>query len=69
MVFAMRGKGGAVVSSSSCRATQSRTVPPASAYLGAARKFSDDEVKAKLDEIFAMYEKTEAGINEYKATL
>ena len=36
---------------------------------GAARQFSDDEVKAKLDGIFAMYEKTEAGINEYKETL
>ena len=36
---------------------------------GAARKFSDDEVRAKLDEIFAMYEKTEAGIEEYKTTM
>ena len=36
---------------------------------GAARTMSDEEVKAKLDEIFAMYEKTEAGINEYKASL
>ena len=36
---------------------------------GAARKYSDDEVKAKLDQIYAMYEKTEAGISEYKATL
>ena len=36
---------------------------------GAQRKFSDDEVKAKLEEIFAMYEKTEAGIESYKASL
>lgn len=36
---------------------------------GASRKFSDDEIKAKLDEIFAMYEKTKAGIEEYKASL
>ena len=36
---------------------------------GAERKLSDDALKAKLDEIFALYEKTAAGINEYKATL
>ena len=36
---------------------------------GAARKLSDDEVKAKLDEIFAKYEKTEAVIEEYRASL
>ena len=36
---------------------------------GAARTMSDEEVKEKLDEIFAMYEKTEAGINEYKETV
>ena len=36
---------------------------------GAARKLSDDEVRAKLDGIFAMYDKTEAGIEEYKAEM
>lgn len=36
---------------------------------GAGRKLSDDEVKAKLDEIFSKFEKTKAGIEEYKASL
>ena len=36
---------------------------------GAARKLSDEEVKTKLGEIFAMYEKTKAGIGEYRASL
>jgi HPt (histidine-containing phosphotransfer) domain-containing protein len=36
---------------------------------GAGRKLSDDEVKAKLDDIFAKFEKTKAGIEEYKASL
>lgn len=36
---------------------------------GAERKLSDDALRAKLDEIFALYEKTAAGINEYKETL
>jgi HPt (histidine-containing phosphotransfer) domain-containing protein len=36
---------------------------------GAGRKLSDDEVKAKLDEIFTKFEKTKAGIEEYKASL
>ena len=36
---------------------------------GAGRKFSDEEIKAKLDRIFALYEKTEKGIEEYKASL
>jgi HPt (histidine-containing phosphotransfer) domain-containing protein len=36
---------------------------------GAERKLSDDELKAKLDEVFALYDKTAAGINDYKATL
>ena len=36
---------------------------------GAGRKISDDEVKAKLDEIFSKFEKTKAGIEEYKASL
>lgn len=36
---------------------------------GAVRKLSDDEVRAKLDEIYAMYGKTETGINTYRETL
>jgi HPt (histidine-containing phosphotransfer) domain-containing protein len=36
---------------------------------GAGRKLSDDEVKIRLDEIFAKFEKTKAGIEEYKASL
>lgn len=36
---------------------------------GAERKLSDDELKAKFAEIFALYDKTAAGINDYKATL
>ena len=36
---------------------------------GASRSFSDEEVRAKLDRVFEMFEKTEAGINEYKAAL
>ena len=36
---------------------------------GAARKFSDEEVKAKLDEIFAKFDKTKAGIEEYRDSL
>ena len=33
---------------------------------GAARKLTDDEVKARLDEVFALYDKTAAGIREYE---
>jgi HPt (histidine-containing phosphotransfer) domain-containing protein len=36
---------------------------------GAERSFSDDEVRAKLDKIFALYEKTEKGIEQYRASL
>ena len=36
---------------------------------GAERKMSDDEVRAKMDEVFAMYDKVAAGIEEYKASL
>lgn len=36
---------------------------------GAARTLSDDEVKAKLDEIFAKFDMTKAGIEEYKETI
>lgn len=36
---------------------------------GSGRKLSDDEVKIRLDEIFAKFETTKAGIEEYKASL
>ena len=36
---------------------------------GSGRKLSDDEVKIRLDEIFAKYETTKAGIEEYKTSL
>ena len=36
---------------------------------GAVRKLSDDEVKEKLDGIFAKFERTKAGIEEYRASL
>ena len=36
---------------------------------GAARSMSDDEVKAKLESIYAMYAKTEEGIKKYSGSL
>lgn len=36
---------------------------------GATRKLSDDELKDRMQNIFALYERTEEGISEYKATL
>ncbi len=35
---------------------------------GAVRKMSDDEVRAKIDEIEAMYNRTIEGIREYAAS-
>lgn len=36
---------------------------------GASRRLSDDEVRAKLEGIFAMYDRTKVGIEQYKSAL
>jgi hypothetical protein len=36
---------------------------------GSERKYSDDEVRAMLDDIYALYNKTAAGIAEFEQTL
>lgn len=36
---------------------------------GNDRKYSDDEVRAMLEDIYALYDRTAAGISEYEASL
>jgi HPt (histidine-containing phosphotransfer) domain-containing protein len=36
---------------------------------GSDRKYSDDEVRAMLDDIYALYNKTAAGIGEFEQSL
>lgn len=36
---------------------------------GSSRKYSDDEVKAMLEDIYALYQKTADGISEYEQSI